>query len=131
MIRHDRDHLLPSSPGHLGAARALACEHGEARHGPEPRRGRPRGLGALQPCGGRGLSLGHGGGGGRARRGGGVEHGEVGGEGGHLVSESGGQGRRGVRLRGGGGLRAQGEHWDRGEVVQRDPHLEIKMKSCE
>ena len=67
------------------------------------------------PLGGQGR------GGRRAGRGGRVEHREVGCEGGHLVPDGGGQ--RGLRLRGGRRLGAESEHGDRGEVVQRNPHL--------
>ena len=123
LIGRDRDrpdicyYHHPHSPRHLSAR-----DHREAgHHGPGPRGGRPRGHGGHLP-------LGHGRGGGGAGWGGGVEHGEVGGEGGHLVPDGGGQGGRGLGLRGGRGLRAQREHGDRGEVVQRDPHLDKKLR---
>ena len=105
------------TPRHLSAR-----DHREAgHHGPWPRRGRSRGHGGHLP-----LRNGRGGGG--AGWGGGVEHREVRGEGGHLVPDGGGQGGRGLGLRGGRGLRAQREHGDRGEMVQRDPHLDKKLR---
>ena len=51
----------------------------------------------------------------------GVEDGEVRGQGGDLLLDGGGQAGR-LRLWGGAG-RAEGEHWDGGEVVERNPHL--------
>ena len=122
VIGHDPDicYYHPHAPRHLSVARAYAQSHREAvHHGPRTRGGRPR-------CRGGHLPLGDGRGWRRSRRGGWVEHGEVRGEGGHLVPDGGGKWGRGLGLWRCRGLWAEGEHRDRGEVVQWDPHLQEK-----